>query len=282
MTKDCFNFVTLRKIRDLSRKFIIRSIAVGMLYIAVASYILKNEETFFFNYHPLEAEASYSFEEPFLELNIQVNEDIELHGIWFTQKEPRGVLLFFPPGDFNMETYQVSQNYFYKKGFAVVIPDYRGTGKSTNTYYREEDLYQDTEQWYKLAKSLSDSSLLVVSGQDFGSGMAAYISAQHAVDLTLLQNPYYSWNEVMLKNYFWWLPHSMFTKYKIPLWEFVRKSENKIILLYTESDDFIKINNSERLLQYLKPGDDFIILNEGETAAQSMNFQKYMEKIRLY
>ena len=263
----------------MSRKFVIRAIALGMLYVAIASYILQNEETFFFKYYPLEEKASYSFEEPYHELNIQVNEDVDLHAIWFTQEEPKGVHLFFPPGDFNMETYHVKQDYFYQKGFAVVIPDYRGTGKSTDTYYQEDDLYQDAEQWYKLAKSLSDSSLLVVSGQNFGSGLAAYISAQQAVDLTLLHNPYYSWNEIMLQNYFWWLPHTMFTKFKIPQWEFIRKSENKILMIHSENESFIKIKNSERLLEYLKPGDEFIILKGGEPAIQSEAFQKSMRKI---
>lgn len=261
-----------------SRKFIIRTLAAIGIYIAIASYVFKNEAHYFFDHKPIEVSKTYQFHIPFKELNIPINKDIHLHGLFFTHEKPKGLILLFPSGDHDAEDFDPRDFFLYRIGYNLIIPDYRGTGKSNSQYDLEGDMYQDALQWYRLSKRMADSSTYMVYGQDFGTGMAAWVGGKHQVDLVILENPYFSWDEIMLKKYFWWLPHTYFTHYHIPLWQFLRKSMNRNILIHASANHFIPYENSQRLLEFFKPGDE-LITTEGERVDQnSADFQHKLEK----
>ena len=260
-----------------SRKFIFRAIAVILLYIAITSYIFTHEEKFFFQHNEIAPTTSYPYSETYKELEIPINQEINLHGLLFIQSSQKGLVLLFPSGEYDAMSYELTQNYLYQQGYSLLIPDYRATGKSTSVYHSDKDIYSDAEQWYKMAKSIADTSSLIVYGQDFGSGIAAWVAGTFPVDMLILENPYYSWQELMLKKYFWWLPHTWFTQYEIPLWEFLRKSTNKTLIFSATDYSFIKHEMSLRLIAYLKPGDQFVSI-EGEYIEQGA--EKYQSEIQ--
>ncbi len=262
-----------------SRKFIIRSIAFVGLYVAAASYIYKNEEHFFYKHEIISSEKLYSYDVAFQEMDIEINQEIHLHALLFQHKKPKGLVLFFPKGDYLPLSFRAQDNFFYQQGYSLLIPDYRGTGKSNSLYTNEEDIYSDAQQWYKMANRLSDSLNLLVYGDEFGTGAAAWIGGEDDVDLVILENPYFSWKEIMLKKYFWWLPHSYLSQYQIPVWEFIRKSSNQIILIHATNSEYIKYENSQRLLEFLKPGDELITLDANDIDANSQLYQQKMEKV---
>ena len=263
----------------MNRKFIIRTIAFLMLYLAAASYMLQNEEKFFFKHDQLEKDFTYVFTVPFEERFVQVNKELMLSALYFTQENSKGLVLYFPDGDYISTEYNPSANYFYSNGYSLLIPDYRGTGKTSSHFQNEKDIFEDALQWYKMAHRIADTTPLIICGKEFGSGIAAQVGGGYPADLLWLENPYYAWNEIMLKEYFWWLPHTWFTQYKIPLWEYIRKSNNRIVLVHSSKNKDFPINNSHRLLEYLKPGDDLIELDGEEIDDMDADFQKSMEKI---
>ena len=262
-----------------SRKFIIRAIAVVGLYVAAASYIFKNEERFFFNHDKISNTESYKFSVSYEELNIKINEEINLHALFYSQKSAKGIILAFPSSSYQSLEYDINDNIFYKLGYSVIIPEYRGSGKSTSVFHTEDDIFSDAQQWYKMTSRLADSLPLIVYGQGFGCGTAAWLGGSQSVDLVILDTPFYSWNKIMLKKYFWWLPHSYFTQYKIPLWEFLRKSVNKTILVHATTASKIKYDNSLQLLQYLKPGDELITLDSETKEGNRKQYKKHIKSI---
>lgn len=262
-----------------SRKFIIRTLAVIGLYVAAVSYIFQNEEWFFFDHVKIESSEPYSFTLPYQELNIKINDDIQLHGLHFQQDNPKGMVLYFPSGDYLPNVFSAHASVLYQQGYDVIIPEYRGIGKSTSVFSTEDDIYSDAKQWFKMANRMSDSLNLIVYGKGFGTGVAAYLGAESNIDLVILENSYFSWSELMLKKYFWWAPHSYLTQYQIPVWEFVRKSTNKTILIHDADHDFIDYSNSERLLEYLKPGDNLITLNGDDKKSKEKVYKENINRI---
>jgi len=262
-----------------SRKFIIRALAVIGLYVAVISYIFKNEERFFYEHDVLSQQATYTFKEPFEELNIKINDDIQLHALLFKQENAKALVLMFPGSEYLSQSFNVKGDLFYQLGYSVLIPEYRGSGKSTDIFTSEEDIYADSQQWYKMANSLADTLPLIVRGEDFGCGAAAWVGGENKVDLVVLDTPYYSWNKVMLRKYFWWLPHTYLTQYKIPVWEFIRKSVNKTILVHATQADDIKYDHSLQLLEYLGPGDELISLDAENEAENKLQYKRELKRI---
>jgi len=259
-----------------SRKFIIRSIAIIGIYVAAASYVFQNEEKFLFRHQPQETSDILNFDVPFQEMQIPINKKIKLSGLYFKHQNQKGLVLLFPSGDEASFSFIPNNDYFYQRGYSVLIPDYRGSGKSTSVYQSEVDIYSDAKQWYKMAVKLSDSSTLLVYGKAFGSGPAAYIGGEYPLDVLILESPFMEWDQQMLRKYFWWLPYTYFTQFKIPVWEFVRKSTNKTILIHATKDSEIKYDNSLKLLEYLKPGDELITLDKD---TREMNTALYQQKI---
>ncbi|OYT17857.1 MAG: hypothetical protein B7C24_00305 [Bacteroidetes bacterium 4572_77] len=261
-----------------SRKFIIRAIAFMGIYVAAASYIFTNEEKFFFSHNKIEATEIFSFQETFQELQIPLNKETQLHGLLFPQENAKGLVLLFPSGDYNALDFKVEDLYLYQQSYSILIPSYRSSGKSTGVYLEEKDLYNDAQQWFKMAKSIADSSSLIIYGQGFGDGMAAWVAGSNEVDLLILEEPYYTWKEQMLNKYFWWLPHTWFSQYEIPLWQFLRKSTSPILIFSAIDSDFVKKERSLQLLEFLKPGDKYIDM-EGESIDQeALNYQKEVEE----
>jgi len=274
-------FVTLQKISDLSRKFIIRFIAFLLLYVAAASYIFKNETRFFYSQDQISENKTYELDFPFEELWIPFNSEMKIHALWVKKPDRRGVVLYFPGSNYTSGELNESQKFYYQLGYDLIIPDYRNTGKSTGKYQIEEDIYSDAQQWLKMANSLSDSLAVILVGQDFGSGIAAQSYPGNKADLLILEEPYYSWNQIMLRKYFWWLPHSYFTQFEIPVWQFIRASSNPVVLIHPTQSKEIKYRNSEILLEYLKPGDLILSLENDHIDYQSKEFLNKFEKVKL-
>lgn len=252
-----------------------------MLYVAVASYIFQNEANFFYDHEEKSADFQYNLEIDFEELNIPLNSENNLHGLWLKQNDKRGLILFFPGSEYISGEINESQKFYFSLGYDLIIPDYRSTGKSTGKYYSEEDLYADALQWMKMTAGISDSLPLILVGQDFGCGIAAQVNTYNLADLLILEEPYVAWNDVMLRKYFWWLPHSWFTQFKIPTWKFIRASSDPVVLIHPSKSKNIRYKNSELLLEYFKGGDQLITLDSEKIDHKSKEFSDKFEKIKL-
>ena len=252
-----------------------------MIYVAAASYIFQNEDKFFFKHQELSSDFQYTLNTDFQELNIPLNKDAHLHALWLQHNNKKGMILYFPDGNYESGQLSNSQKFYFQLGYDLIIPDYRGNGKSTGKYHLEEDIYQDAQQWMKMTLSIADSLPVVLVGQEFGSGIAAKVAKSSQAKLLILEKPYRAWNEVMLRKYFWWLPHTYFTQYKIPTWKFIRATSIPIVLIHSTDSKNIKFKNSEILLQYFKPG-DILISPQGETIDyQSKEFLNKFNQIKL-
>lgn len=252
-----------------------------MLYVAAASYIFQNEADFFYEQEEINADFQYHLEMDYKELNIPVNKENNLHALWLRQDKRRGIILFFPGRDYISGQVEKSQEFYFELGYDVIIPDYRSAGKSTGKYYSEEDLYADAFQWMKMAVGISDSLPVILVGQDFGCGLAAQANTLNLADLLILEEPYMAWKDIMLKKYFWWLPHSWFTNFEIPIWKFLRASTNPVVLIHPSESKNISYTNSELLLEYFKPGDQLITLSGEKIDYGSKEFLDKFEKVKL-
>jgi len=252
-----------------------------MIYVAAASYIFRNEDNFFYKHEELSSDFHYSLEMNFQELNIPLNNETQLHALWLKHESKNGVILHFPNSDYESGKINESQRFYYQLGYDLIIPDYRGNGKSTGKYDSEEDIYTDAQQWMKMALSIADSLPVGLVGQEFGSGIAAEVAQSNQAQILILEKPYRTWNEVMLRKYFWWLPHTYFTQYKIPNWKFIRAVSIPIVLIHPTDSKNIKFKNSELLLEYFKPGDVLISLEGEEIDYQSKEFLNKFQQVKL-
>ncbi len=234
-----------------TRKLYYTLFVLGALYVLLVQQFFQNEARFLLQSPSYTNETIYSFNENFQELNLSINKEISLHGIWFKHETPKALILLFPDLDLDMRQIKIAENQYYNLGFDVLINAYRGTAQSIGMLKNEEDLFSDAQHWYNFAKSQFPENVIVIVGQGFGGSIAAELASNNQAKALILEKPYFSVGDYQAKARFWWLPYSYFTSFKLNTWEFIRKTTGEIILIQDET----KKGQKDCLTNYLKPSD---------------------------
>lgn len=250
-----------------SRKLYYTLFVVGALYVLLVQQFFQNEGKYILQSPTYNTESPYTFNIDFQELNIPINKEISLHGIWFKHEDPKGIILLFPDSDEDLRELKMDDSYYYSCGFDVLITAFRGTAKSEGKLKTESDLFSDAHHWYNFAKSQFPENKIVIVGQGFGSSIAAQLAANKQANALILETPHFASGEFNAKSRFWWLPYSYFTSFPLKTWEDVRKTQSEIILI----QDKAKRGQESCLTKYLKPSDKEYWLGKYEDILWSSN-----------
>lgn len=234
-----------------SRKFYYTLFVLGALYVLLVQQFFQNEGRFLLQAPKYTKEIPYSFKNNFLEINLPINQELILHGIWFKHESPKGLILLFPDSDFDIRQIKINQNHYYNQGFDVLITAYRGTARGIGKLKHEVDLFSDARHWYNFAQSQFSGNEIIFVGNGFGGSIAAQLAGSQQPKTLILENPYFSFGDYQSKSRFWWLPYSYFTSFSLNTWEYVRRTTSEIILIQNET----KRGQENCLTNYLKHTD---------------------------
>lgn len=135
---------------------------------------------------------------------------------------------------------------FYNElGFDVLIPDYRGFGKSEGKIISQEQLFEDNQIFYNFAKSIYPENKITVIGFSIGTGMAAKITQNNQPKQLILQAPYYNLHTVMTDN-FLFVPNFLL-KYKLETTKYLENSQVPTTIFHGNLDETISYSNSVQI-----------------------------------
>ncbi len=235
---------------------------VVLIYAVLGILIYYLQGYFFFRAVPLPQDHRYTFSIPYRELNLAYSKDRNLNIIQFeTQGPVRGVVLYFHGNRKNIGWYAQFAPMFTRHGYEVWMADYPGYGKSTGEL-TEELLYDYAEQVYKLAAKKYPADSIIVFGKSMGTGLATYIASRHRCRRVILETPYYSLSSVASR-YFPVYPMEQMIKVKIPSWQYLAEVKDTVSIFHGTDDGVITYRNAQRLLPYLKSGDEFVTIPGG-------------------
>ena len=237
---------------------------LAIVYVAggIALYFLQDRILF----HPvsLKREYKYNFPDKHKEVNIPITENSNLNIVQFLPADSmvKGVVLYFHGNKKNIAWYAKYAPYFTRHGYEVWIIDYPGFGKSTGKF-TEQNLYDWADQMYKFARSKFNVDSIIIYGKSMGTGIATHLASVQPCKKLILETPYYDYPSV-IKHYLPIYPVDWMIHYKIPTWEYLQKVKSPITIFQGTDDKIITYNNAIRLKKFLKPGDEFITIKEGE------------------
>lgn len=249
----------------MMRKKILRWLKIIVLLyclIGIALYYFQNHILF----HPtvLARDYKYSFEFPFEEVDIPFNKTDTMNMVKFFPAgsvKRRGVVLYFHGNRGNVNRYRRFVPGFTAHGYEVWMADYPGYGKSVGER-NEKVLYQQALQVYKLAQTIYGKDSIIVYGKSFGTGIAAYIASVEDCNQLILETPYYSIPD-LFDCYAFIYPTGRMTEYKIPTYEYLREVSAPVTIFHGTSDGVIPYRCAVKLKEELKPGDQFITIENG-------------------
>ncbi len=213
-------------------------------YVAICALLYWRQEKLLFFPTKLADDFSYPFARPFTEVSLPVEGAI-INAVHFTHPAPKGVLLYLHGnGDIIARLERVA-DYFLTLDYAVVIPDYRGYGKSSGSITTEQELHADMAAVYGYVQTLYPESQITLYGQSMGSGLAAKLAADNQPARLILESPYYSIRD-MVAIRFPWLPRFLLTyQLRTDLW--IGEIGCPVYLIHGTADPVIPYHASERL-----------------------------------
>jgi uncharacterized protein len=221
-------------------------------YVLICILLHFNQERFIFFPEKLPADYRFQFEHTFQEVTIQPGNGTFLHALYFEAEDPVGVIIYFHGNAGSLRSWGLVADDFIKRGYNVLMPDYRTYGKSRGRL-SERNLLNDAALWYREATRLYKGERLpAVYGRSIGASFALYVACNYRTSEVVLESPFYSLPKVAGEA-FPYFPVSMLLKYEFPNYHWILSTGGKVHIIHGTEDDIIAYENSQ-MLAAIDPG----------------------------
>lgn len=215
----------------------------------------------------------YSFEEKF----ITASDGKRINALLFKCKDPKGVILYLHGNAEALDQWGQLAPVYTALHYDILMIDYRGYGKSEGTISSETQLYSDVQAAYDLLlKSYTEKNIVVV-GYSIGTGPAAMLAARNHPQQLILQAPYYSMTDLVQH----WAPgiDTALIPFQLNTSVFLQKITVPVNIFHGDADETVYYGSSQKLKQFLKPGDKLITLKGAGHTGMTTN-KDYLDGLR--
>jgi esterase/lipase len=234
----------------------------------------------------LKEDFQFSFEEKFEELQFETPNEGLINALYFKIKNPKGVILYFHGNADNLTRWGKMAAKFTKFGYDVLVPDYRGYGKSTGLK-TEENLYSDAQYCYDFLKKHYDESRIIVYGISLGGTFATKVAGKNNPKKVILECTFFNLQDMAER----WIP-SLATNRIAPAMTFlfesninIKKITAPLVMFHGTKDLIVPIKSGRKLFkEFEKAQPDiskkFITIKKG-SHADLFQFELYQKEIKI-
>lgn len=218
---------------------------LGLVYLGVCLFYWWFQERFIFVRFPLPERYVFRFPQPFEEWRMERPDGARLHALFFTVDEPAGAVLYLHGNTGSLRRWGKRAPRFTNQRHAVLMPDYRGYGKSTGAL-SEAALHADVLAWYdRLAARFGEGRVLVY-GRSLGTGMAVPVAAARSPRALVLESPFANFLDVA-RHYLAILPYRWLLKYRFRSDTAIRKVRCPVYIFHGMRDPLVPYSSALRL-----------------------------------
>lgn len=234
------------------KKILIFLAVAVVFYAGVCFAVYRMQEKMIFPGTKLPENFQFDLSSKVKEVNIPVA-GANINGLeFFPDSAAKGVVLFFHGNGGTLEGWSRIAPEFTKRGYTLLMVDYRGYGKSTGHITSQDQLFEDAQTIYDFTKKEFAGSKIIVWGRSIGTGIAAELTSTNTgIDKLVLETPYYSLEEVAQQRASF-LPVKQILKYPLPTYIFVKHVACPIYILHGTADQVIPYTQAEKLSKLVK------------------------------
>ena len=223
------------------------------IYAAVLAFLWWKQESLMFYPVPLPASYKLAAEPDIHERTIEVD-GARLSVLHLQLPDPKGVVFFLHGNAGNLAGWFSNVEFYRQANYDLVMPDYRGFGKSTGQIESAGQLREDVRKVWDAFAAQYAGKRLVVYGRSLGAGLAAELARQLSAhgrrpDLTVLVSPYSSIRELTAE-FYPWVPGAL-VRYPIDTAAQLPHIAGPVMLVHAENDNLIGMHHARRLQQVL-------------------------------
>jgi fermentation-respiration switch protein FrsA (DUF1100 family) len=258
----------------------------GLVFISLTIFVLMavgfmyfKQENMIFAPEALPPDFKFTFQERFEELNWPVD-GARINALHFRAAKPKGIVLYFHGNAGSLKSWGDVAPDFTKRGYDIVIPDYRGFGKSTGRIESEKMLLQDAETAYAYVKKTFPENQIILYGRSIGTGVAVHLARTNRPRMVILESPYLSLLDLATR-YYPLVPRpllSLLVRYPLRTDLWIADVACPVYLFHGERDTIIPFNESERLSKLIRSEHQLIAVPDGGHNNLG-DFRQYREAI---
>jgi len=212
----------------------------------------------------------------YLDISVATADQQKLHG-WLlpVSGELKGTVVFFHGNGENISTHIGAVYWLPKKGYQVILVDYRGYGKSDGRATLDGSIIDIQRTIEYVSKNYADDKPFIVMGQSIGASMSIYAVARSAVknkiDGLVLVAPFSDYQQVtqeaLSKSWLTWLfqyPLSWTISNEYKPADYI-KSVNPVpvYFIHGTSDRIISNEHSKKLFELALPPKKLYLIDGG-------------------
>ncbi|WP_332823830.1 alpha/beta hydrolase [Ramlibacter sp.] len=224
-------------------------------YGLVLAFLWWRQESMLFYPVPLPADHRLATAPDIVERTVDVP-GARLSVLHLQRPGARGVVFFLHGNAGNLQGWFSNADFYRDAGYDLVMPDYRGFGKSTGRIGSASELREDVRAVWSQVAAQYRGRKVVLYGRSLGTGLAAELAQELSArgqppDLTVLVSAYTSFRALAAEFYPWvpgWL-----LRYPLETEAHLPRIAGPVLLVHAEKDSLIRVHHLQRLRQVL-PG----------------------------
>lgn len=232
-----------------------------LMYFCLLAALYLFQENLIFPGEKLPNDFEFSYDLPYKEITLPVN-GAQLHGLHFTQENPRGLFFFLHGNAGNVHTWTDDVEYFQAVNYDLFIFDYRGYGKSTGKISSQQELYDDVRvAWDYIISEYKDKPV-VIYGRSLGSALATQLAKDVNPNLLVLVSPFTSMTAMAKQEHP--IAPSWLLRYPFPTDEMIKEVNAKVVLIHGDADAFISLDHSKSLQKLTQQKSELMVIKDGD------------------
>jgi hypothetical protein len=225
--------------------------AAVVLYGCLLAVLWWKQESLMFYPVPLPADHRLATAPDVHEKTVEV-EGARLSVLHLKLPQPRGVVFFLHGNAGNLAGWFSNADFYRQANFDLVMPDYRGFGKSTGRIASARQLRRDVRAVWDSVAAQYRGRRVVLYGRSLGTALAAELAADLSAAgqppaLTVLVSPYSSMRDLTAE-FYPWVPSAL-VRYPLDTAAHLGAIASPVLLLHGERDALIGLQHARRLQQ---------------------------------
>ncbi|HEX7889400.1 MAG TPA: alpha/beta fold hydrolase [Ramlibacter sp.] len=230
-------------------------------YGALLAFLWLRQESIMF--YPVPLPANYKLaREPDIHERIVEVEGASLSVMHLKLPDPKGVVFFLHGNAGNLAGWFSNADFYRRANYDLVMPDYRGYGKSTGHIASAKQLREDVRAVWNAFAAEYRGRKVVLYGRSLGTALTADLAEQLSAegrppDLTVLVSPYTS-IRALTSEYYPWVP-AFLVRYPLDTTSHLGAIGGPVLLVHGERDALIGVHHA-RSLQAARPSARLLVV----------------------
>jgi fermentation-respiration switch protein FrsA (DUF1100 family) len=210
-------------------------------------------------------------------VEILTEDGVRLDAWYVPVREPRGTVLFFHGNAGNISHRLDSLRVFNGLGFATLIFDYRGYGRSEGAV-SEQGIYRDAEAvWRHLNEKRGiPATEVILFGRSLGAAVAAYMASQHRPGALIIESGFVSVPDMAAEIYPW-LPARWLARIEFPTGDYLQTVTCPVLVVHSRDDEIIPFDQGSRLFEVAREPKQFLELRGGHNDGFLVSGRRYLD-----